>query len=401
MQLPVPQLQGTPAHRQRPGQPVPASEGAARPGEPPRVAVLLNANARGVTPRVVQTVAEVVPGEDLYLSRSLEEAEAIAREVRRQAYPVVLTGGGDGTFMGFLNALARVWRGPWAPGDSTGAARPLPRMGVLRLGTGNALARYAGARGLWRSGVLDDIRTVRAGVAQATRRLDLIEVEGIRAPFLGLGYDALILNNYGAWKRRLSAGPLRFLASGPLGYTFSILGMSLPQAVMTPPTHVRAVNVGPTAYRIGPGGEVDGEVPPGGVLYEGPVNLCAAGTCPYYGYGFKIFPFATARPGFFQLRFSHVPVHQILAHLPAIWRGRYRSPHLVDCWAQAVRLDFDRPAPLQVGGDAAGWRESLELSVSPEPVEIVDFAAARRLLQAAARQRERLTPGLRAPTAGG
>ena len=48
---------------------------------PPRVAVLLNARARKVTPRVVRALSHVVPRADLYLSRSPKDARDIARAI--------------------------------------------------------------------------------------------------------------------------------------------------------------------------------------------------------------------------------------------------------------------------------------------------------------------------------
>ncbi len=42
-------------------------------------------------------------------------------------------------------------------------------------------------------------------------------------------------------------------------------------------------------------------------------------------------------------------------------------------------MRFDRPQPLQVGGDAEGWKAAASFGMAPQPVELVDFGALRRL----------------------
>src|SRR5678815_4946035 len=72
---------------------------------PPRVAVLLNARARKVTPGVVRALSHVVPRADLFLSRSPKDARAIARTILTRGYDTVFCGGGDGTFIGFADEI--------------------------------------------------------------------------------------------------------------------------------------------------------------------------------------------------------------------------------------------------------------------------------------------------------
>ena len=64
-----------------------------------RVAVVVNGNARKVTEDLVRQLEGVVQPGDLFVSRTLEEAEPIARSIVERGYPTVLTGGGDGTFV--------------------------------------------------------------------------------------------------------------------------------------------------------------------------------------------------------------------------------------------------------------------------------------------------------------
>ena len=71
----------------------------------PRVAVLLNANAKKVNEKVRSQLAALVPEEDLFFSTSLEQAADMARTIVAQRYGTLLLGGGDGTIANTLNLV--------------------------------------------------------------------------------------------------------------------------------------------------------------------------------------------------------------------------------------------------------------------------------------------------------
>ena len=154
---------------------------------PPRVAVLLNARARKVTPRVVRALSHVIPRSDLYLSRSPTDAQAIARKILTRGYDTVFCGGGDGTFIGFADEILS---------EAERAHTSAPRFGVLKLGTGNGLAALVQASAVKDGGVVDDVRRAREGAIPGYRPLELLKVDGRRAQFAGLGIDARLLNDY-------------------------------------------------------------------------------------------------------------------------------------------------------------------------------------------------------------
>jgi diacylglycerol kinase family enzyme len=88
----------------------------------------------------------------------------------------------------------------------------------------------------------------------------------------------------------------------------------------------------------------------------------------------RAFPFAGEVPGTLHLRVvSRIPVAILLLNLPRIWSGAFRHPGIHDFHADRVTLRFDRPAPLQIGGDAEGLRETVTLGVVSEPIDVVDF----------------------------
>ena len=73
------------------------------------------------------------------------------------------------------------------------------------------------------------------------------------------------------------------------------------------------------------------------------------------------------------LRISTMGIYETLRHLPAIWKGQYRSPNLLDFLVDAVEIEADDPVPYQASGDAMGLRQKLGFRVASQSVEILDF----------------------------
>jgi len=330
-----------------------------------RVAVLLNANARSVNAQVRRSLSLVVPDEHLYLSRNDAEASDIAEAVVSRRYSTVFTGGGDGTFVDWVNRILE-------SAERRGARAP--RFGVLALGTGNAVAEMVGASP--RRHVEDLARFVRGEVG-TTRRLDLVTCEGRRTPFAGAGMDAAVLNDYRWLKEALAGTPFARLGLGLAGYGLAIALRSAPRKVMERPSYCEIQNTGGPAWRLDAAGvRIGRPIAHGELLYAGPCMLAAASTVPYYGLGLKAFPFAGTEPGSMQLRLATaIGVGTLLANLPSVWAGSFTHPGLVDFHAERVTLRFDRPTPLQIGGDAEGLRRELTIGMAADPVELVDFGA--------------------------
>lgn len=347
------------------------------------VAVLLNANARAVDEKVRQEIARFVPEQDVYYSRTFDEAREIVSTVLEKGYTTLLTGGGDGTFVGYVSELfARLESEEDAFVGRDGAVRrlrmrrELPKFGVLRLGTGNSLAGLTGASS-GSVGVVEDILRARSGDVGPLRTLNLIEHEGKVAPFAGVGLDAKVLNDYVAVKKTFAGTPFAGLGTGHLGYFLAVAGRSIPSVVMQRQVpKVRIVNEGAPAVQVAPDGRAVGKpIATGEVIYEGDCRMAACGTVPHYGYGLTMFPHALKAPGKMQLRVTAMSVSEILGHLPQIWKGRTPTSAILDFHADKVRFEFDRDMPLQVGGDAEGYRRVVSLAVDPRPVQMLDFKA--------------------------
>ena len=344
------------------------SEVPALPFAKPRgVAVLLNARAKAVKPGVIEALSRVVPREDLFVSRSGQEAAEIADWVVARRYQTVFTGGGDGTFVSWVNRILEA---------AERRHQPAPRFGVLALGTGNAVAELVGASPRRHA---SDLSRFLAGEFGATRRIDLVSCEGRRTPFAGVGIDAAILNDYNWLKQQLAGTPLKGLGLGAAGYGLAVALRSAPRKLLERrPTYCEIVNTGRQAWRLDDEGRRVGPmIGPGELLYAGPCTMAGASTIPFYGMGLRLFPHATKARGLMQVRVVSDPaIATLLMNIHRIWAGDFAHDKIIDFHADRVSLRFERPMPLQVGGDAEGWREEVSFGVASTPVELVDFRAA-------------------------
>src|SRR5262249_11438157 len=152
-----------------------------------------------------------------------------------------------------------------------------------------------------------------------------------------------------------------FVRSGGVRYALSVGLRSVPRFVLTKKVCATIVNAGSPAWRIGANDQPEGDpIPAGEVLYSGPVSIAAGSPIPYYGLGLGLFPFAGSMPRRFQLRVSDCPAHEILAHLPSLFRGTLRTPRIQDFMVDRVTMYLDREAALQIGGDVGGRHRSVQ-----------------------------------------
>jgi diacylglycerol kinase family enzyme len=331
-----------------------------------RIAVVVNGNAKSVTDEVISTLDQILLGGDLFVSRRLEDARDIARTLLDRGYGTVLTGGGDGTFTVMITEVVR---------EARRLGKPLPRFGLLKLGTGNALAWVVGAGRAKDRGLAADIQRLHEDAG--SRLVRLIEVEDFIAPFCGFGADAVVLTDYSDVKAKLSKTILKRVAPGALSYAIAATTRSLPSYFFRRMPHCRITNDGGDAYRVGEKGRLLGvPIPKGEVIYEGPIRLAAMSTIPYYGFGFRMFPYAEERADRMHLRISTITPIALMRNFSAIWRGDYADPDLVfDYLVDAITVQMDPPTAFQIGGDPRGDRSRVHAVLSPQPVRIVDFYA--------------------------
>jgi diacylglycerol kinase family enzyme len=329
------------------------------------LAVLVNANAKRGGRRVAVQIAQALAGANVRLTSRIEQIEAWLPSLVDPR--CILSAGGDGSAIALVNALDHVYP----------AGTPLPVIGLLPLGTGNGWAHALGAPKLDRCLRILAAAT-EAGGSLPTRRFSVFRVEGRLAHFAGSGFDALILEDY---KNQIaeSKGPATIFSKSVYGYLTATLLRTAPKVTLHGVPNVIVENLGDDAYTMSADGKllkVHG-ARRGTVLYDGPAGCASVGTSSEFGYGFKAFPFAERLPGYMNVRIYDRGAVKAVANIPNLWKGKHPLAGMHDWFAQSARMTFSRPVPLQIGGDAAGVRQTIEYEVSPRPLDILDW---RRLL---------------------
>jgi len=334
-----------------------------------RIAVIVNGNAKSVTDEVLATLDEILQAGDLYVSRSIDEGTAIAKTVIDRGYGTVLTGGGDGTFTNVVTQVVKLSR--------ERGVKP-PRFGLLRLGTGNALSWVVGSSG--RKGGLLAADVLRLRDEAGARPLRLVECEGILGPFCGFGTDANVLADYHRVRDAFKKLPVphRWVA-GAVSYAVAATTMSIPKYLVNAIPYVRVTNIGDDAWKIGPNGRpLDRPIRNGERIFEGKARMASCSTIPYYGFGFRVFPFADERPDRMALRINTIGSVEFVANFKPIWRGEYaNSTTLFDFLVDKIRIELEPPTAFQIGGDAMGERTKVDVALT-EPIELVDLYAPPR-----------------------
>jgi len=324
-----------------------------------RYAVILNANAGSVTPALVKQIRSTVSDPTrVHLTKSPDHAREVLRQVLGRGVRTVFAGGGDGTIVGVINTLRNL------------RAKPQTTIGMLRLGTGNALTRWIGS-----DSPVQDLRRWRSGALHKVVYLPMIEAEGAAFPFAGAGADAAILNDYNELKEAGTGKWWQPLTRGIAGYLTAGVTRTLPRYLRRPLVQTEIINLGADAWRIGPDGHPLGApIGHGEVLYRGTCSLIGAGTTPLLGYGMRFFPFADLRQDRFHLRLADTRPLQSALLMPAAFRGVTSHPKVHDFHAERVRIRFADALPYQYAGEARGYRRELIFGLSATPTPILAAA---------------------------
>ncbi|HEX6138916.1 MAG TPA: diacylglycerol kinase family protein [Candidatus Limnocylindria bacterium] len=294
------------------------TERGARPA-----AIFLNegaGSARAARTRRAVEVARRALDADLHVTRTRDPVElATWLGERVSDYETVVVAGGDGSLAAAYNAL----RG-----------RSLA-LGYIPAGFGNATAHL--------------LRLPRhpAALAQVlatgeARLVDLLhlEADGVDrlALFAGVGWDALVADRYAAAGSR-----------GLAGWATAIT-RSLPDLVRRTPVLV----------------EVDGVV-----AHEGPMEMLAIGTTPYYGRGLLVNPGARPDAGRLTARVYRGPL-PAFALDAARWLVR-RAPGDVPLRGTSIRVRTldGRPLPVESDGDSLGRRDSWTATLARGAVRLI------------------------------
>jgi diacylglycerol kinase family enzyme len=318
--------------------------------------ILVNANAKRGGRRIAVQIARALPGASVRLTRTIAEIEGWLRTIKQPR--AILSAGGDGSAVALLNALDRV----------VPRGEPLPPIGALPLGTGNAWAHALGAR------KLDScIRALmRAEGPLPTRRYALFECDGVLTFFGGCGWDAQVLDDY---RLQLERSPSSRIAKSVWGYLTAMLTRTAPKTVLYGRPHVIVENLGGEVFTLGADRKLvrlEG-VRRGAILYEGMASVAGAATCPEFGYGFRAYPFAERLLDYINVRIYDQATRTAILDIPKLWKGQHPLRGMHDWFATEVRMTFSRPVPLQIGGEAVGLRQTVDFKKSDRCVEAVDW----------------------------
>jgi diacylglycerol kinase family enzyme len=307
---------------------------------------------------VAAQIARALPGARVRLTKTIDELSAWLKTLKDPQ--CILAAGGDGSAIALVNALNRV----------TPAGVPFPPIGVLPLGTGNAWAHATGARKLAAS--LDLLAHPPAQLP--TRGYGLVDCDGVLTHFAGSGWDAQILDDY---KKQLEAskGPAYRVNKTAYGYVAATLMRTAPKTMLFGRPHVILENLGDDVYTMTADGKLlkVAGAKHGDVLYDGMSSVAAASTCPEFGYGFRAFPFAERMLGLINVRIYDRSAPAAVANIPKLWRGAHPLRGMHDWFTSGVRMTFSRPVPVQIGGDAVGMRQTLELRYGGRTVRMLDW----------------------------
>lgn len=322
-----------------------------------RAVAIVNGSARRVRGRLRTKLERIAP---VRFTTSLDQARAVIRAEIARGLDMVVLGGGDGTVVMGLALIAEACRG---------MGRPEPAIGILRLGSGNAIADTVGAS----DEPLEDLERLMAGEGQ-WNRMPMLEVLGVRAPFVGVGVDAQLLEDQEAVNRVVDRVPgAKRLVGGATRYALSVATRSIPRYATTKRPNAIVTNLGAPAKEMSREGPTGKLVATNEMLWNGAVTLVAGSTIPFFGFGLKMFAFAGSHPGRFHLRCGDVGLFEILRNVPAAFRGEYFSQNVRDFLCDRVAIELDSDVVVEAGGELLGKRRRIELALGA-PATLVTLA---------------------------
>ncbi len=140
------------------------------------------------------------------------------------------------------------------------------------------------------------------------------------------------------------------------GYLSATLLRTAPKTVLNGRTHVLVENLGDEVFTMTADRKLLklAGVRRGDVLYDGLASSVGAATCPEFGYGFRVYPFAERMLDHINVRVYDRGTAAAIKDIPKLWRGVHPLRGMHDWFARHVRLTFSRDMALQIGGDAVG-----------------------------------------------
>ncbi len=281
---------------------------------------------------------------------------------------LLFCGGGDGTVSRLLNWLREA------------GMTAFPPIALLRLGTGNGWPNAVGAPPYKQAVSM----LPKLSRTPPVRRFDLVETEGILSQFAGVGLDATVLHDYASNLEKRKSQPVgsrlaKKLNEGLGGYLYSVFTVTVPRDIALNRkegrVQVTIENLGAPALTVDAQGKPVPVLHAPTRLYRGPISVGGAAVEPEWGARFKAYPFAQLVPRTLNMRVYDRTAFQAALNMFKLWRGAHPLPGMFDFFVTRARMSFSRPMPFQVAGDPIGLRESIEFSVAPQTVDMLDWNA--------------------------
>jgi len=319
-------------------------------------AFFLNNNAGKMNRGILAKITAQFPGAEIFLSHNDNESNLYLQKIIQENYRYLFLGGGDGTFFNFLNQIPE-------------ALNPDLLIGILGLGTGNGLATEVNS-----THFQNTLNKIKKSSFANFSNYRLISTEGKFTHFSSVGLDAQVLNDFIRIKNRYPLLKRKYF--GLPAYLLAYFLLSAKSEIIRRGVMVKVINEGEKVYRINEQRQADLlDLKPGEIIYEGLANLTGVATSSFYGFGFKVFPYARLNENLMNLRIANISNQEFLINPRSLWRGSYYNDQFInDYLVTRVRILFAQDSPWQIGGDAFGFRQEITYELSEKKVKILDFS---------------------------
>ncbi len=288
-----------------------------------RALVLINpfaarGRARRTWPQVRRVLEQTGWAVDEVITRSPQEAEALARRAGG-ACDVVVAAGGDGTTHWVINGLLR--------GDAP------PPLALIPEGTANDFARCLGVP-------LSPVAAAREMARMTRRRVDVGEVNGrYYATISGVGFDAEVARRVNRWPRWIR------------GTAVYVTGILVTLVTYRPVDVTLAIDGSSRGVRL---------------------FLLAAANTNWYGGGMYMAPHARIDDGALAVVYAtDLSPLETLRVLPSVFSGRHLlHPKVAHTTARTVRVDSSTPLAIHADGEVVGTVPAT-FRIVPQALEVL------------------------------
>ena len=344
-----------------------------------KIAISMNGNAGSVTSELSRKVKkEYESRAQVYVSHSLEEAQENVQKIIEDKIGMVFNVAGDGGFFHSYNMIERQLQ-------NGHAGQPHPLYAGVKLGTGNGLSNHLGFKKSFDHVEYVIKHATKNGLGNIpTKQITQIEITSTSEnqelkhyfPFAGMGWDAMVLDNYNILKKKLWNKTL-----GAPGYVVAALG-TFCQVLAGRSTDIEISLPTGNLKKIIDDHAVESNTEPNHTLLQGEnINVCGVSTVPEYGSRLRAFPFSELanENNMMQLRVitgnKALTGARLFAHMYSVWTGSYRSNIIHDFLTNEIEFKYigNRDGtPFQIAGESFGKVLKAVCKLSEKKMQMLD-----------------------------